>query len=101
MIYLFSGDDAKSKRASYEKFMQSLPAGIGIFPVSRNSFDQAELESLYSGSSLFSALSAAVFENTFEHEETRDFILEKLKLMAQSPNSFIFLEGKLNKPVLD
>ena len=36
-----------------------------------------------------------------EFEETRDFVLDKLKLMAESVNSFIFLEGKLNKPILD
>jgi hypothetical protein len=101
MIYLFSGDDAKSKRASYEKFIQSLPVSTAIFPVSRSSFNQAELKSLYSGKSLFSALSAVVFEDIFEHEETRDFVLEKLKLMGQSPNFFIFLEGRLNKPILD
>jgi len=33
--------------------------------------------------------------------ENRDFILEKLELMGNSTNSFIFLEGKLNKSILD
>ncbi|MCX6752535.1 MAG: hypothetical protein NTZ87_03520 [Candidatus Nomurabacteria bacterium] len=101
MIYLFCGDDAKNKLVSHEKFVKSIPSVVEIFPVSRNNFNSAQIESLYSGSSLFSAKSAVVFSNIFEYEETRDFILEKLKLMEKSTNSFIFLESKLNKPILD
>lgn len=99
MIYLFSGDDSKNKILNYEKFIKFLPASETFF-INRNSFDPIQIESFYSGSSLFSAFSALVFQNIFEYEETRDFVLEKLKLMGESDNSFIFLEGKLNKPIL-
>src|SRR3989338_10501872 len=101
MIYLFTGDDAKNKRLVYEKFIKSLPVDMEIFSVNRNNFNQMQIESLYSGSSLFSIKSAVIFSNIFEYEETRDFILGKLDLIEQSGNSFIFLEGKLNKPILD
>ena len=101
MLYLFAGDDTKNKHSSYEKFIKSIPKNTEIFFINRNDFDQTQLESLYSGSSLFSALCAVVFENIFEREETRDFILEKLELMDKSANSFIFLERKLNKPMMD
>jgi len=101
MIYLFSGDDAKNKLGSYEKFIKSIPAGTEIFFVNKNDFNPAQVESFYSGSSLFSPLSALVFQNIFEREETRDFVLDKLKLMGESANSFLFLESKLSKPILD
>lgn len=101
MIYLFSGDDAKNKLSSYEKFIESMPRGQEIFFISRNEFDPAQIENFYSGSSLFSVLSGIVFQNIFEREETRNFILDKLELMGKSSNSFIFLEGKLGKPMLD
>jgi hypothetical protein len=101
MLYLFSGDDSKNKVLNYEKFIKSLPAGTETFFINRNDFNQTQIESFYSGASLFSALSAIVFQNIFEYEETRDFVLDKLKLMAESNNSFIFLEGKLNKPILE
>jgi hypothetical protein len=42
-----------------------------------------------------------VFSSILEREETREFVLEKLDQMAKSPNDFVFLEGKLAKPVLD
>ena len=101
MLYLFAGDDAKRKLISYEKFINSLSLSTEKFSFSRNNFDPMQIESLYSGSSLFSALSATIFQNILEYEETRDFILAKLKLMADSANSFVFLESKLNKPILD
>ena len=101
MLYLFSGDDAKSKIINYEKFIKSLPKEVEVFPVNRNDFDQVQIESFYSGSSLFSAKSAVIFSGILEYEETREFILEKLEAMGKSGNIFVFLEGKLNKPILD
>src|SRR3989338_160514 len=101
MIYLFAGDDLKNKIKNYEKFLDDLPTDAQTFFISRNDFNPAQIESFYSGASLFSVLSAVIFENIFEHEETRDFILEKLKLMGDSVNSFVFLEGKLNKTIID
>lgn len=101
MIYLFSGDDVKNKLVFYEKFIRSIPKSVEVSFISRNDFNQIQIESLYSGSSLFFTKSIAVFSNIFENEETRDFILDKLGLMGESANSFVFLEGKLNKPILD
>lgn len=106
MLYLFSGDDSKNKILNYEKFIKSLPVKIGIsateiFYVSRNNFNPMQIESFYSGSSLFSILSVIVFQDIFEYQETRDFVLDKLKQMGESDNYFIFLDGKLNKPILD
>lgn len=101
MLYLFTGDDAKNKIPSYEKFLNSLPGDTETFFISRNDFDPVQLKSFYSGRSLFSVASAVIFQNILEYEEKRDFILDKLKLMGASANLFIFLEGKLNKSVLD
>lgn len=101
MIYLFSGDDAKNKIINYEKFIKDSSIGLETFFVNRNNFNRMQIESLYSGSSLFSQKSLTLFSNVFEYEDTRDFILEKLKLMGESDNPFVFLEGLLNKPIID
>lgn len=101
MIYLFYGEDAKSKKLSYDKFIKALPSGTELFPISRNGFDKSQIESLYSGAGLFFAKSATIFSGILDYEDTREFILEKLPLLAGSENIFIFLESKLNKPVLD
>src|SRR3989344_6902724 len=101
MLYLFSGDNVKEKNLSYEKFIKSLPPGMETFSVNGNDFNPTQIESFYSGSSLFSPMSAVLFRDVLEREEVRDFILDKLNPMSQSDNSFIFVEGKLNKSVLD
>lgn len=105
MIYLFAGDDTKTKRLNYEKFLKSLPAQAGLSAetvfINRNNFNKVQIESLYSGASLFSPKYNVVFEGILEYEDNRDFILEKLNLMTDSVSDFIFLEGKLLKPTLD
>ncbi|MDO8659375.1 MAG: hypothetical protein Q7K54_02125 [Candidatus Parcubacteria bacterium] len=101
MIYLFCGDDPKTKRSIYEKFVKSIPKSTEVLFINRNNFNQTQIESLYSGSGLFFSISAVVFEGVLENEETRDFVLEKLELMGESSNFFIFLESKLLKPILD
>jgi len=101
MIYLFCGDDAKNKYSSYERFIKSIPASTETFFVGKNDFNPMEVESFYSGSGLFFTKCAVIFTNVFEKEETLDFILNKLNLISESGNDFIFLEGKLNKSIID
>jgi hypothetical protein len=101
MLYLFAGDDAKSKIINYEKFVNSIPAGRDKLFVSRNNFNKMQIESLYSGSGLFTKESAIIFESILDYEDQREFLLDKLEQMGESANTFVFLESKLTKPVLD
>lgn len=101
MIYLFAGDDAKKKYASYEKFVDSVSRKTESFFVNRNNFDQAQIENFCSSESLFFGSMAIFFENIFDREENQEFVLSKLPLMEKSGNQFIFLEGQVKKPVLD
>jgi hypothetical protein len=101
MIYLFSGDDAKNKILNYEKFIKTVPSGTEIFFINRNNFDKTQIESFYSGAGLFFNICVVVFQGILEREENRDFILNKLNLIGEANSSFVFLEGKLNKSVLD
>jgi len=101
MIYLFAGDDAKNKRKVYEEFIKFLPKETETFFINKNNFDPVQLESFYSGFGLFFTKCTVFLENIFEREETKDFILKKLELISEASNDFVFLEGKLNKPILD
>jgi hypothetical protein len=101
MIYLFTGDDAKTKRSAYEKFLRSLSNKPDLLFINRNNFNKLQVESLYSGAGLFTPKSTVVFEGILEYEDNRDFILDKLSLMGNSGSEFIFLEGKLTKLILD
>lgn len=101
MIYLFAGDDSKKKNLNYQEFLKTIPEEVEIFSISKNDFDFSQIESFFSGSNLFEKKSAIIFSNLFEKEEIKDFFFEKLGLLTESDNLFIFLESKLNKPILD
>jgi len=107
MIYLFYGDDTKNKHASYGKFIKSMSAQTNAsadtqrFFIGKNDFNPMETESFYSGSGLFFTKCVVIFTNIFEKEETLNFVLNKLVLMNESSNDFIFLEGILNKSIVD
>ena len=101
MIYLFAGEDAKIKRIAYEKFIKFLPKNTEFFFIGKNDFNQIQTESFYFGSGLFFTKCTVFFENIFEKEENLNFVLERLDLFSQSQNDFVFLEGKLNKMILD
>mgnify|MGYP001560263422 CR=1 FL=1 len=101
MIYIFSGDDTKKKLQNYEKFIKTLPVTTEKFLISKKEFNPDQIESFYSGSSLFYKTTAIIFSEILEKEDTRDFILSKISLLASSENKFVFLERKLSKPTLD
>ena len=101
MIYLFAGDDAQTKRKAYEKFINSEYSGVETFAINRNNFNKEQIESLYSGAGLFFGKCVVVFSEILEREENREFILSKLSFVENSGNDFIFIESKLNKPILD
>ena len=101
MIYVFCGEDADSKNANYEKFVKTLPADAPRFFINKNDFDPMQLESFYSGASLFATQSVIILRDLLAEEEIAKFILEKLKFLGDSENIFVFVEGKLKKVVID
>lgn len=101
MLYLFTGDDSQKKHAVLEKFLNSLSGRTEILTISRNNFSSEEIESLYSGAGLFGQTHLVVFENILDETKPAEFILPRLGLLAQSGNHFVFLEGKLDKTILD
>jgi DNA polymerase III delta subunit len=72
-----------------------------VFFIGKNDFNPIQIESFYSGPGLFFKKCVVVFTNIFEREDTLKFILEKLDLIRQSNNDFIFLEDKINKITME
>jgi DNA polymerase III delta subunit len=100
MIYLFAGDDATNKIKAHESFLKGR-ANLPLISISKNNFNKMEIESLYSGASLFDSQSVVAFSNILDNQDISLYLLDKLELLQESNNIFIFSEGKLLKPVLN
>lgn len=101
MIYLFAGDDFKKKLEVYENFSAKNSKDVEIFSISNTNFEENIFESLLGGAGLFNSKKIIFFSNILERAENKDVILNRLIQMSDSRDDFIFLEGKLNKSVLD
>jgi len=101
MIYLFTGDDADNRVRAYEKFIASIAPSTEKFFINKNDIGTFPLESFYSGAGLFFSKSVVVFRDVLSTETMRSIILPKLELMQESPNLFVFLEGKLLAPAMN
>lgn len=101
MLYFFYGDDSKKKRGAYEKLIESLsPSDDALFFISDIDFEEGVLEEHIGGSSLFSSRQVVLLENVFESQEAEQYIIERLKAIAESPNVFIFIEHTVSKKIL-
>lgn len=101
MIYLFAGDDFKKKLENYENFSAKITKDAEIFSISNTNFGENIFESLLGGYGLFNSKKVIFFSNILEREENEEIIIPRLQDMSDSVDSFVFLEGKLNKTVLD
>ena len=101
MIYLFAGDDTERKVADYERLTSEMSEGVEVFSFTKNDFNPMQIESLYSGQGLFFSRCSVIFSNVFESKDAKEFLLSKLDILQDSPNDFVFLEGKLTKKDLD
>ena len=100
MIYLFSGPGEK-RQPAYLKLLGNLPKGTEIFRVEKSNWNPLEMERFYTSSGLFFDKIAVILSEVLENPEAKNFIIEKLSEIGESKNSFIFLESKLPKAIID
>lgn len=106
MIYLFCGDDNSAKTLACETFVTRLSEDLNLETLHfyRDNLDLNQIESFCSGPSLFSKKHALIFKDVLElkiEEEINGFFLNNIGKMAESENTFVFSEGKLDKKTID
>jgi DNA polymerase III delta subunit len=104
MLYFIYGDDKEKARAKTQDLIGSLQKkkpDAAFFKVTTENFSESELEGLMGGQGLFENKYIVFFDSVFENKEFKESIGGKLKEIAQSANVFIFLEGKMEKKMLE
>lgn len=104
MIYLFYGDDKFKARSQAQKVLEAAKkkhSEAGFFKLELENFSENKLDELIASQGLFYSANIVLADNLCEEKEISEILLKKLKEIKESPNFFIFLEGKLNKKELD
>ncbi|MBI2047651.1 MAG: hypothetical protein HYT27_00785 [Parcubacteria group bacterium] len=98
MIYLFYGNNTEENRRKCDMFLQKLfvkKPNASFFEYDSENFNTRDIEELAQGQGLFEREYIIVLSGALAVAETKDYILERLKILAESPHVFIFIEEKV------
>ena len=103
MLYLIYGtniEKAREKsRALYDALREKKPdASAGTLTM--ENVTPEKIEELTQTQGLFENKQIIYMDRTLENKDVREVMLDKIDAIADSPNIFIFFEGKLTKEVL-
>ncbi len=100
MLYLFYGSSLEAKKKKIQKILSPLDSNQ-ILQITDINFNPELVNNVIYGDSLFDSKETIVFKDVFENKEAQDFILSRLERMSESKKTFIFLEQKLLKDIID
>ena len=104
MIYLFHGTDkTKARGMAHQAVMaaQKKHAEAEFFRLNNENFTESKLDELIMSQGLFYSGSIVFADSLFDDTEIGEILIKKIKEISESPNFFVFLEGKLNKKELE
>lgn len=100
MFYFLHGEDKDGARKKAHELIDGLTKkrpNASFFMVDSGNFGLGKLEEMIGGQGLFESKQIVFFDNVLEDKKMKGAILEKTKEIAESPNAFVFLEGKTDK----
>lgn len=103
MLYLVYGTDMEKAREKSHVLFDALKKkkpDVSVGSLSAENVTVDRIEELVQTQGLFENRQIVFMNRVLEDKEAREIILEKIDAMAESPNIFIFFEGRLTKEVL-
>lgn len=103
MLYFIYGEDFKKARTKAKNLLDILVTkkpNSNLFKLNSENFEEKIIEEGLGGMGLFENKYIIFLDKIFEKEETKEFILEKIKKITESDNIFILLEEKIDKKTL-
>jgi DNA polymerase III delta subunit len=103
MLYVIHGTDIEKARekshALFDALKEKKPdASAGVIMMEEISLEK--LDELTQTQGLFENKQIIFMDRTLENKEVREVMLDRIDAIAESPNIFIFFEGKLAKEIL-
>ena len=103
MFYFLYGEDKDKARKKAHELIDGLVKkrpNAAFFKVDSENFELGKLEEMIGGQGLFESKQIVFLDNVLEDKETKEEIADKIKEIAESPNAFVFIEGKVDKATL-
>jgi DNA polymerase III delta subunit len=103
MLYLIYGTDVETARAKAHGLFDALKAkkpDASAGTLNAEQVTLGRLDELTQTQGLFENRQIIFMDRTLEGKEARELVLERIDELGDSPNIFIFFEGKLSKEVL-
>ena len=103
MIYLFYGENNELARHKANAVVESLlkkRPDAAFFRLDSDSWQEADFDEYVGGQGLFVQKYIVFLDQLFEKKEIKEYVVERLKVLKESQNIFIVLEGALDKATL-
>ena len=103
MLYLIYGTDTYKARKKLHQLLdlaQKKRPGAEIFKITTENWSEAQFDELLVSQGLFESKYTVVLDNLFEKKDSKVYILEHLKDMAESEQIFLMLESFVDAPSL-
>jgi len=103
MLYFICGEDFKKARTKAKNLIDTLVAkkpNSNLFKLNSENFDEKIVEEGLKGMGLFENKYIIFLDKILGNEKIKEFILNKIKDIAESDNIFILLEEEVDKKTL-
>ncbi|MBI4155856.1 MAG: hypothetical protein HY507_01320 [Candidatus Zambryskibacteria bacterium] len=103
MLYFLHGTDTHKARKKLHELLdlaEKKRPGAEIFKLTTENWSEGQFDELIIARGLFESKYTVILDNLFERKDIKDFILNRLKRLADSEQIFLQLEGKLDVPTL-
>jgi len=102
MLYFIHGDPNKifQKGQEMTKSLLKKKPDASIFKINLDNFSEDKIEELIGGQGLFVNKYIVTMSRLLEKEDISKYLINKLSEIENSENIFVWIEEKINKPVL-
>jgi DNA polymerase III delta subunit len=104
MLYFLYGknmDGARAKALELVSVMQKRKPDAELFKIDQDNWSEGRFEEFLGSQGLFERKFIVLASRIFENKEIKDFVIEKLDLLKNSENVFIFINEVVDKKTLD
>ena len=103
MFYFLYGSDERKARKKLHELLDiagKKRPGAELFKINSENWSEGQFDELVVSRGLFESKYTVVLDHLFEKKEIKEYILKRIKVVAESKQIFLMLEGKVDAPTV-